>query len=244
MKGGSGFLNPDRFTVILSRPDSPENVGLAARAMKNTGFSRLRLVTGKPLRSGAYITAVHAHEILENSQRFSDLDQAVQDLNVVFAASARRRKNFPGLPLSGLIPQIKAWPPGTGIGLLFGNERTGLSSHELRRSSFRIVLPQASQQPSYNLASAVLLVLFHLFVNKHKENSAGESPSEIPLPRSEQDACIELILKKLELLNFIHSGNREHIRDRVYDLFGRTAMTEPDRRLLLAIFSNLDDMKK
>ena len=162
------MLRPDRFFVILSRPDSPENVGLTARAMKNTGFSRLRLVMDKPLRSGAYFTAVHAHDILETAESFSELSPALADMDVVFAAAARSRKNFPSLPLSGLLPKIASFSSDTRIGLLFGNERTGLTAQELRHSNFRIALPQASTQPSYNLAAAVLLFLFHLFSQQDK----------------------------------------------------------------------------
>ncbi len=232
------ILDPSRFTIILAHPDSPENVGLAARAMKNTGFSRLRLVMDKPLRSGAYITAVHANDILEKAESFSKISQAVEDTDVVFAAAGRSRKNFPTISFSGLIPKIASFQPGTQIGLLFGNERTGLTSQELCHSNFRVALPQAASQPSYNLASAVLLFLFHLFFHQDKVTYAAALSK--PLPRRNQEECIELILAKLEQLDFIHSGNKEHISERIYDLFGRLAMSESDRKLLLAIFSNLN----
>ncbi len=52
------------FSVILARPQSPENIGLVARAMKNTGFEDLRLVLDGPLPSTARLTAVHAEDIL------------------------------------------------------------------------------------------------------------------------------------------------------------------------------------
>lgn len=232
------ILDPSRFTIILAHPDSPENVGMAARAMKNTGFSRLRLVMDKPLRSGAYITAVHANDILEKAESFSELPRAVEDMDVVFAAAGRSRKNFPTIPFSGLIPKIASFQPQTRIGLLFGNERTGLTSQEMRHSNYRVALPQAASQPSYNLASAVLLFLFHLFL--HQDNIPYAATLAKPLPRRNQEECIELILAKLEQLDFIHSGNEEHISERIYDLFGRLAMSESDRKLLLAIFSNLN----
>jgi tRNA C32,U32 (ribose-2'-O)-methylase TrmJ len=46
--------------IILSRPSSPENIGLVARGMKNTGFNELRLILGTPINPNSYITAVHA----------------------------------------------------------------------------------------------------------------------------------------------------------------------------------------
>ena len=125
-------------------------------------------------------------------------------------------------------------PAGTRIGLLFGNERTGLTSAELLHTNFRFTIPQASDQPSYNLASAVLLTLFTLA--RMAPGPGGMDGAAQPLPREEQEACIQRILHKLELSGFIHEGNRRHVGEMVHALLGRLAMTARDRDLLLAIF--------
>ena len=130
-------------------------------------------------------------------------------------------------------------PPGTRIGLLFGNERTGLSSRELRHSNFRFAIPQAFPQPSYNLASAVLLTLFPLFSRALSEGPVRAQAG--PLPRSEQEACIHRIIQKLEAKRFIHARNQRHIQERIHDLFGRMTMTAEDRDLLLAVFDKGPD---
>ncbi len=62
--------------------------------MKNTGFSRLSLVGIDRLRERSYITAVHAGDILDSANFYSDLSQATGDLDLVLAASAKPRKNF------------------------------------------------------------------------------------------------------------------------------------------------------
>jgi len=151
------------ISVILARPENPENIGLAARAMKNTGFRDLRLAGIKRIRVKAYATAVHATDILEGARLFPDLPSAAADLQVVFAATARPRSNFPALTLEAAVAKIRAYPAATRIGILFGNERTGLTTEEMRSSTFRFSIPQAGRQPSYNLAMAVLLTLFPLF---------------------------------------------------------------------------------
>jgi TrmH family RNA methyltransferase len=230
-------LTPDwsrAFTVILSHPQSPENIGLTARAMRNTGFARLRLVLEGPLTREAHITAVHAEDILEDAEVYPDVAQAVAGLDVVLAAVARRRKNFPSLSLDSALERCWEYPAGTRIGFLFGNERTGLTSSELLHSNFRFTIPQASDQPSYNLASAVLLTLFTLA--RMGVGPGGQENTNSPLPREEQDACIRLILHKLEQSSFLHEGNRRHVSEMVYALLGRLAMTARDRDLLLAIF--------
>jgi tRNA/rRNA methyltransferase len=223
------------FRVILARPQSPENVGLAARAMKNTGFTDLSVVGERSVLSQARITAVHAEDLLEAARVCESVSEAVSDLDLVFAAVARHRKNFPSLDLDQILERLKGLPPGSRVGFLFGNERTGLESAELRHSNFRFSLPQSTSQPSYNLASAVLLTLFQ--VSRHTGERRGAAvPVDRPLPRREQEDCIRLILEKLEDKRFIHDGNRRHVEERIHDLFGRLVMNPADRDLLLAIF--------
>lgn len=228
--------NKRRFVVICVRPEKAENIGLVARNMKNTGFENLRLVALRSLSQKSYITAVHAHDVLEKAQFYPALEQAVADLDLIFAATSKRRKNFPSMSLDEAVIKMLSFPLSTRIGLLFGNERTGLTSRELKFSNFRFTIPQASRQPSYNLASAVLLSLFHIFKS---DSSKFETGREKPLSRREQEECIQLILSKLEKRRFIHDKNKNHTSEMIYDLFGRLTLTERDRKLLLALISKV-----
>ncbi len=224
-----------KFTVVLVRPENPENIGLVARNMKNTGFEKLRLVGVKRVEQKSYVTAVHARDILERARFYADLSEAISDLDIIFASTSKTRKNFPSISLKDAVDEMFKFPASTRIGLLFGSERTGLTSDELRSSNFRFIIPQATRQPSYNLASAVLLTLFHIFAFDNFQEA--ETTREKPLSRKEQEECIRLILGKLEQSNFIHSTNKHHMTEMVYDLFGRLALTAKDKKLLLALFS-------
>ena len=174
-------IGRSRFAVILSRPENHENIGLVARAMKNTGFTDLRLVGVDALRPGAYRTAVHSEAILKKARYFPDLAAATGSLHLVFAATARVRSTFAVLTFSEAVETIRTHPPRPRIGLLFGNERTGLMSEELGAANHVFTLPQASRQPSYNLASAVLLTLFALFT---LPGTAAAEPEALPATRT------------------------------------------------------------
>lgn len=224
----------NRIAVILSHPENAENIGLVARNMKNTGFEDLRLVGIRSLEKKAWVTAVHAGDLLENARFFPDVRDAVENLDVIFAATARTRKNFSCLPLEEALNKMFTFSGTTKIGLLFGNERTGLTSEELLHSNFRFKIPQAGDQPSYNLASAVLITLFSVF---SLNASGARALYNQPLSRSDQEECLRRILINLETIGFIHKTNKKHVEEMVYDLFGRLAMTDEDRNLLLALFS-------
>lgn len=221
------------FSIILARPENAENIGLVARAMKNTGFKDLRLTAVRRLGTKAHKTGIHAEDILASVRLFPSLQDAVADLDVVFAATARPRKNFPAMALGEAVTKMAAFPSRTRIGLLFGNERTGLTSDEMRRSNFRFNIPQAARQPSYNLGAAVLLTLFHIFA---RTDSPAVEARPRPLSRREQDEFLELLIRTLSNKGFVHKTNRRHVAEMIYDLFGRLTMTAKDRNLLLAIF--------
>ncbi len=222
-----------RTAVVLVRPGNPENIGLAARAMKNTGFSDLRLVHRGPLSAEARRTAVHAEDVLGSARVAPSLEEALADRDFVLASTARLRRHATVIPLGEAVRIIGGLPAGTRIALLFGNERTGLLSEEIERANGVFTIPQSGRQPSYNLGAAVLLTLYALF-------TAGPVPppdGEPPLPRPEQDAAIALILRQLEAKRFIHPGNKVHVTALTHDLLGRLAMTARDRRFLLALFA-------
>ncbi len=186
----------------------------------------------------AYRTAVHSEDILDKARCSPGIEDATKSLHLVFSSTARFRKTFSIRPLSEAIETIFRYPLSARIGLLFGNERTGLTDEELGASNFIFFIPQAVRQPSYNLASAVLLTLFSIF-----SRSSGEiiPQSPPPLPRKEQEDSIRLILKKLERKGFIHDTNRLHVTGMVQDLFGRIALTDKDRRFLLALLNKAVD---
>src|SRR6266403_5816521 len=87
-KSGVALAGP---VVILVEPQLGENIGMAARAMGNFALSRLRLV--KP-RDGwpnvsAQRAAAGADHILEHVELFDTVEQAVADLDLLFATTAR-----------------------------------------------------------------------------------------------------------------------------------------------------------
>jgi TrmH family RNA methyltransferase len=222
-----------RFAVILVRPESWENVGLAARGMANTGFGDLRLVGTGAIGGEAYRTAVHAEPILARARTHGNLEAASSDLHLVFASTARTRRDFPLITLEDAVGKIFEYPRTSRIGLVFGCERTGLTTEEIELSNYRFRIPQAARQPSYNLGVAVTLTLYSIA-------AAGALPPAItknlPLTRAEQEEAGRRFRDLLESRGFMHETNREFITERVQDIFRRMALNAKDRDIILAMF--------
>ena len=82
--------------VILVEPQMGENIGMVARAMANFGLAELRLVNprdGWP-NERAQATASKADHIIEATKVYDTLEQAVADLNFVYATTARERDGY------------------------------------------------------------------------------------------------------------------------------------------------------
>src|ERR1700704_3674063 len=91
-KSGHALTGP---VVILVEPQLGENIGMAARAMGNFGLTRLRIVNprdGWPnvhARPPPSRAASGADHILDQVELFDTVEQAVADLTLLFATTAR-----------------------------------------------------------------------------------------------------------------------------------------------------------
>jgi TrmH family RNA methyltransferase len=226
-------IDASRLAVVLVRPDSPENIGLAARGMANTGFSDLRLVGLEKLEPPAWRTAIHAESVIEGARFFASLEDAVSDRELVLGSTARVRHDFPLVSLAAAVGRIAEYPAATRIGLVFGNERTGLTQEELGRANVRFHIPQAGRQPSYNLGVAVTLALHEI--------AFGDAPPpavrrDLSLSHAEQAEAGRRFRDMLDSLGFMHETNRAFITEKIQDIFFRMALTAKDRDIILAMF--------
>ena len=227
------MMDFSRFAVVLVRPDSPENIGLAARGMANTGFFDLRVVGLEKLGPPAWRTAIHAESVLEGARFFPSLEEAVSDRHLVLGSTARVRHDFPLVSLAEGVGRVAEYPAETRVGLVFGNERTGLTQSEMGRTNVRFHIPQAARQPSYNLGVAVTLTLHAIAFGDAPPPAARR---DVPLAHAEQADAGRRFRDMLDSLGFMHDTNRAFITEKVQDIFFRMALTAKDRDIILAMF--------
>src|SRR5689334_7877582 len=84
----------DQLRVVLVAPRNPLNIGAAARAMSNFGFSHLRVVNPYEIAYRDAKSAVGASPVLANSQEFATVAEAVNDCSLVVGTSAIRHRQL------------------------------------------------------------------------------------------------------------------------------------------------------
>ncbi|QAY95944.1 RNA methyltransferase [Methylovirgula ligni] len=225
--------------VILVRPQLAVNIGMCARAMANFGLSDLRLVNpreGWPrtgaLRKGAYAAAAGAVHLLEAAKLFSSLEEAVADLNAVYATTARERGQLkpvlaPDAAMSEAAARVLA---GEKLGILFGPERTGLDNEEIALADKIISFPVNPAYASLNLAQAVLLVGYEWMKAAHGSAPPFQPPERSPgAPREMILSFFAYLEGELERVGFFRPlAKRPVMQNNLRNIFHRMNLSEQD----------------
>jgi TrmH family RNA methyltransferase len=167
-----------QITIILVRPQSPGNIGAAARAMHNMGLHRLALVAPEHFpHPEARMMACHAEHLLHQAVIYDSLAAAVATCHWLVGTSARRReyRHPPLTPrqFAHTLPALSAQHPHVGV--LFGPEDTGLTTAELDLCNDLVVIPTVPEATSLNLAQAVL-VLGYEILQVHDQIPSQQGP--------------------------------------------------------------------
>lgn len=219
--------------LVLLRPRNAENLGAAARALKNFGLSDWVWVQPEVEDLGpAYRLAVHAHDVLDGARRADTLEEAVADCVWVVGTSSRRLEGKRRLSPRAFAGEAVTRAAQGPVALVFGDERSGLRNEEIWRCHDLSSVPTAPEQPSINLAQSILLYGYELRM------SALESPLT---PSSEPAAATDSALAHLtqtleELLQrsgfLVHEG-RHALRDLLSPL-RRSRLTKKEAALWTA----------
>ena len=208
--------NPlDRVVVVLHRPRDLVNVALVIRAMKNMGLSRLRVV--EPKEWDAYRLEGVAHgteDVIEATEHFHTLEEAVADAVRVVGTTARRRAHprewsTPEEAAPALLERAAGGP----VTLVFGPEDRGLTNEELDLCHELLSIPANPDHPSMNLAHAALLVFYEVrkaafrsaeVELEERDLSVGKDREAPPATAEEMEQFFEVWEEAMETVGFFH----------------------------------------
>jgi tRNA/rRNA methyltransferase len=231
--------------IILVRPQLAVNIGMCARAMVNFGLNDLRLVSpreGWPRtdarRDVAYAAAAGAAHVLDAARVFGSLEEAIADLNFVYASTARERGQMKVVlgPAAAMVETVASIAAGQKRGILFGPERTGLNNQEVSLADAIITFPVNPAYASLNLAQAVLLSGYEWFKSAHStdlETIADTPVRSVPATREMLIAFFDFLETKLEERGFFRPAGKKPIMQRnLRNIFHRVGLSEQDVRTL------------
>jgi TrmH family RNA methyltransferase len=232
------LLNTAHITIILVRPQSPGNIGAAARAMRNMGLHRLALVA--PARfphPEARMMARGAEELLRQARLYDSLQEAVATCHWLVGTSARRRRyRKPACTPRDLARQLPALCQQHHVGIVFGPEDAGLTSPELDLCHELVVIPTVATATSLNLAQAVMVVCYEIMQARY-EPPAQQVPALASM--AEIEAMYTHLQQAFAMRGFSDTHSIERVLDGLRRIFERTELERRDVRLLRGIARQL-----
>jgi tRNA/rRNA methyltransferase len=231
----------EQAAFVLVRTRTAGNIGAAARALANMGFSDLRLVA--PDASSDRVEtemAVHGREVLHQSTAYPDLESALRDCVVSIGTTCR-----PGLyrsgaqPLRQMIAELAERGVDGRIALVFGPEDYGLSNDDLRYCQRLITIPTAPHYPSINLAQSVMLVAYELFMASSAPAARREPVLRDTLTEPAPVPEIEMMLGRMEqalvAIGFLAEDSTERIMFALRGILGRSGLNRRELDILNGI---------
>jgi tRNA/rRNA methyltransferase len=235
---------------ILVRPQLGENIGAAARSLKNFNFENLRLVSPRdswPNKSATY-TAVDAKDIVHKAKVFSNNNQAVSDLDYVFATTSRSRSvNKKIIDLDEAVKIIKKQSIlQKKSGIFFGPEASGLSNDDLINANYLVNIPTSSKFKSLNLSHAVTLFAFELFIASKKfEPIVKNLYRSDDAKKKEVNAFLDFLISHLDKVGFLKPAEKKQQMIRsVKNIFHRSSLSTQEIRTLSGVISSLIKYKE
>jgi tRNA/rRNA methyltransferase len=229
------------FEIILVNPEESLNIGSVARAMKNLGYSKLRLVSPRDYRPDrASITACHAVDLLESATIFPSLLEAIQDLHYVVGFSARDGDNRPvPLRLPDWVSQHLTRKASARTGLVFGPESSGLHLSDAALCQRMVCIPSSPDYSSFNLSHAVLLVLYEIERSGGGAIGTGALREADPARQSEIKQLQILVDEVAAISQFYRAGTPPIMRELLPHLLARMEPQQRDVQILLGLFSRI-----
>jgi TrmH family RNA methyltransferase len=227
----------DRIVIVLVGTLQPGNIGSVARAMKNMGMSRLRLVSPQcSIDRQAVMMATHGADILESARMYPTMRTAIADAGYVCGTSARDRRRRSEVTPEMLAHQIVGLASTNTVAVVFGPEDRGLTNDELELCNEIITIPTAPGAASLNISHAVMIVCYELF--QAATTAVSEEPVELATSASLQ-GMYDHMRRALLDIGFLRPDNPDIVMGYFKRILSRAGMCEHEVRTLRGIFRQL-----
>ena len=216
-----------RLTVVLVGARNPSNIGAAARAMRDFGFSDLRFVNDyivpfEAAQLEATKSAVGAADVMKSARPFSAVADALADctLSVGTTAIGGRQLARPVVPLKDAAREIitELARQNSRIAFLFGSEKTGLTNKQLSHCQLLVNIPMFAPSDarhlSMNLGQAVAVCLYELGRGGFENARELSAIPEEQITADTRERLTQLLIGAMEATGYSRrfpANAREHV---------------------------------
>ncbi len=227
-------INLENISIVLHHTRFPENIGAAARAIRNMGIGQLVVVDPQncDLTKICRMATHAALDVVEQMEVYNTLDEALANFNFVVGTTARLggQRKVVSSP-SKLGQNLISISHGNRVAILFGPEDRGLTNVDIRFCDILVNIPTADFS-SLNLAQAVMIMCYELF-----SFSCGKSGEFAPrlANRYELEAMYAQLKDVLIRISFINPDNPDYFMNNLRHFFSRMQLRAKEVRIIRGI---------
>ena len=229
--------------IVLVRTHNPGNLGAAARAAKNFGaeiaFLGPRI---DPAHPDAISFASGAEDLLRRVNVLPAWSELLAGTDTLVAMSALRGRVARGLPPSITFKEISSsLGRGRRVTLVFGPERGGLTTEELRMCDARLRIGTSPRFPTLNLAQsvAIALALLSPFDESSRRSRATPTPGDEPAPAKAVRRLLSSLKETLSSAGYPGRGHSKEVVAEIESFLRRGKPTPREVTLLLGALAAL-----
>ena len=230
-------------SIVLVKPQLPENIGMVARAMDNFGLENLILVNPREIWPNdiAIKSSANSKKIILKAKVFKSLNEALSNFHFIIATSNRKR--FLNKPHQNDVEELfKQFPKDKRTAFLFGPENSGLSNEDLALADLIFNINTAKSNTSLNLSHAVLLIaynwrnLINLKKVKFKENSVFNNNAE----KKDFINFMSFLKQELDAVRFLYPKNKsKSMFENIQTMFMRSSLNRTEIQTLWGMVKKL-----
>ena len=233
-------MSKNNVSFILHKPQLSENIGACARAIKNFNFKKLVLINPKPIFPNDKIlaTSVGAKDIINQSKKYDNLENALEKIDILIATSARfRNKNIKHINLEDL----KKINFKKRVGFLFGSEASGLSNDEVSYANYTLQIPTNPDYKSLNLSHSLIIIAQYVAsLIKLKNIPFKKSKKVKSASKKEIQSMLSLCIRNLDEINFFRpKEKRPKMLENLRNIFYKMDLSDKETRILSGVFASL-----
>ena len=230
-------------SIVLVKPQLPENIGLVARAMDNSGLKDLIIVNPREKWPNdiAIKASGNSKTIIKKTKIYISVEEALLNFHFVVAMSARKR--FLQKPYQNNLNQLfEQFPYNKKTAIIFGPENSGLSNEDLNLADLIFNINTSKSNRSLNLSHAVLLIsfawrdFFILRKKKPKENLLNNKKAL----KKDFYYFMDFLKKELEEVKFLYPKTKaKSMIKNIETMFIRASLSKTEIQTLWGMIKKL-----
>ena len=232
-------INLDNIAIILHQPKYSENIGAAARAVRNMGIGHLVVVDPQNYDIDRVLKlATHvASDVVAQIEIYENLKEALSYYSYVIGTTARLggQRQVVNTP-SKVAENLVAISRENRVAILFGPEDRGLKNEDIRYCHTLVSIPTA-EFSSLNLAQSVMIMCYEVFITDLQEN-AQFTPRFATV--HELEGMYDQLKDILVRINYINPENPDYWLGKLRHFLNRMRLRAKEVSIIRGICRQID----